>query len=84
MANNKTTSETTKTAGNRLVCCLNCLHAKLHRYDNNPVLSACEAQPQPGDERFPFRVEVASTMRHCACWKLDPNPKDIEQRSKTA
>lgn len=84
MANNKTTSQATTTTNKKLVCCLNCLHAHLHRYDSNPVLAECHQKPQTFNERFPFRIEVARPMRYCACWTLDPNPKDIEQRSKVA
>ena len=82
MAKNNTSS-TSWTAAN-LVCCMSCLHAQLHRYDNNPILAACLDQPQPHNERFPFVVEVASLLRKCKSWKLDPNEKEVEQRTRVA
>ena len=84
MANNKTTSQTTTATGYKLVCCLNCLHAHLHRYGNNPILAACHKQPQPDNERFPYAVEVACHLRKCSYWALDPNRKEVEQRKKVA
>lgn len=79
---NKTTSSTWAAAN--LVSCMNCLHAKLHRYGNNPILAACYCKPQQGNERFPYGVEVASPLRRCINWKLDPNRKEVERRSKVA
>lgn len=79
---NKTTSSTWAAAN--LVCCMNCLHAQLHRYGNNPILAACLCQPQPNNERFPYVVEVASPLRKCKSWKLDPNEKEVEQRTRVA
>lgn len=84
MANNKTTSRTTSTTGYKLVCCLNCLHAILHRYDKDPILAACKCKPQPQNERFPYQVEVACHLRQCSDWELDPQRKEVEQRSKAA
>lgn len=84
MANKSTTSINESNAKYKLVCCLNCLRADLHRYGNNPILAACHAQPQPENERFPYQVEVACHLRRCNDWKLDPNRKPVEQRSKTA
>lgn len=77
-----TTRQDTKTTGYKIVCCLNCLHAQLHRYGNDPILSACHKQPQPDNERFPYAIEVASHLRKCSDWALDPNKKTVEQRSK--
>lgn len=82
MATKTTSTTSTSAARYKLVCCLNCKHAALHRYDNNPVLAACHAQPQPDNERFPYAVEVACHLRKCSDWALDPNKKTIEQRSK--
>ena len=80
-----TTSQKDNTAAKyRLVCCLNCQHAQLHRYNNNPILAACHAQPQPDNNRFPYAVEVAYHLRHCSDWKLDPQKKEVEQRQKVA
>lgn len=83
---NKTITSSNKTTETKykFVCCLNCLHAELHRYGNNPILAACQAQPQPDNERFPFAVEVARHLRKCSSWKLDTNKKTVEQRSKVA
>lgn len=82
----KTTNErqNTKTTGYKMVCCLNCLHANLHRYGNNPILSACQKKPQPDNERFPFQVEVACHLRRCGMWELDPNRKTVELRKKVS
>ena len=71
-------------AANRLVCCLDCQRARLHRYGNDPILSACQAKPQPGNERFPYEVQVAAFMRRCADWKQDTGNKGVEQRSTAA
>jgi hypothetical protein len=84
MANKKTTSQTTLTTDYKLVCCLNCMHAQLHRYGNNPILSACHQKPQPDNERFPYQIEVACHLRKCSYWALDHNRKTVEQRSKVA
>lgn len=80
MAKNNTSTKSTATY--KIVCCLNCLHAKLHRYDKDPILSACMRKPQPDNEKFPYDVQVACHLRRCSDWKLDPNRKEIEQRSK--
>ena len=85
MATKTTTSKGTTTATTyKLVCCLNCLHAQLHRYGNNPILAACHAQPQPDNDRFPYVVEVARHLRKCSSWKLDAKRKEVEQRSNVA
>ena len=42
MANKNNIISATKDKPNtKPVCCLNCLHAALHRYGSNPILSAC-------------------------------------------
>lgn len=82
MANN--TSSTSANSASKLVRCTNCLHAKLHRYGNNPILAACKCKPQPDNERFPYQVEVASVLRHCSDWKQDTQTKEVELRSKVA
>ena len=61
--------------------CSNCLHANLIRYSQNPLLAECKEKPQPGNERFPYEREVANAPRQCGMWKLDPKPKDVEQRT---
>lgn len=83
--NKTTTSQNNTTAAKySLVCCLNCQHAQLHRYGHNPILADCHAQPQPDNERFPYQVEVARHLRKCNDWLMDPNKKEVEQRSKVA
>ena len=86
MATKNTKQQTTaqQPATPKMVCCLNCLHADLHRYGNNPILAACHCKPQESNERFPYQVEVASFLRKCSTWKLDPKEKTVEQRSKVA
>lgn len=81
---NKTTSGGEANTKYKLVCCLNCLHANLHRYGNNPTLAACQCKPQPDNERFPYQVEVASHLRKCSDWKMDPQRKTVEQRNRVA
>ena len=64
-------------------CCLTCAIAKLLQYGNDPVLAQCTAQPQPGNERFPYRVEVASFVRQCKTYTFQPNKdKPVEHREK--
>ncbi len=87
MAKNNTTQHSAQsraTVGNKLVCCLDCLHAMLHRYGTNPILAACQCKPQYNNERFPYQVEVASPVRRCSDWDLDPQNKEVEQRKKVA
>lgn len=79
MANNRTSNNKYK-----LVCCLNCRHALLHRYGNNPVLAACQAKPQHNNDKFPYEVVVAWHLRRCDTWELEPQRKTVEQRSKVA
>ena len=62
--------------------CRTCLHAMLHRYDNNPILAACSQKPQPDNERFSFEVNVASTPRSCSLYKFDAKEKEVEQRTR--
>lgn len=71
-----------KVAGAKLVCCMDCAHGPLHRYDNNPVLAACHKKPNCMNERFPYQVEVASVMRRCVDYQKSLVAKVIEQRSK--
>jgi hypothetical protein len=39
-------------------------------------------KPQPDNEKFPYDVQVACHLRSCSNWKLDPNKKEVEKRSK--
>ena len=82
--NNSNNAQQVKTKGYKLVCCLNCLHAHLHRYGNNPILAACQKKPQPDNERFPFQVEVACHLRKCDAWELDTEKKTVEVRKKVS
>lgn len=81
---NTSTQQTSTQAAPKVVCCLNCLNALLHRYGNNPILAGCKCKPQPDNERFPYAVEVACHLRRCSDWKLDPVKKEVELRSKVA
>ena len=64
-------------------CCLTCALAKLLQYGNDPMLAQCTAQPQPGNERFPYRVEVANFVRQCKTYAFQPmKDKPIEHREK--
>lgn len=86
MAKSKSTKqvEATPKTASKLVNCLDCVLAQLHRYGNNPVLAACEAHPQMDNERFPFEVVMASFLRYCKEHKHTDNVKEIEQRRKVA
>lgn len=69
-----------KTKNKETVCCKDCFWANLHRYGNNPVLAQCTKNPNPGNARFPYRVEVASAMRVCPNHKHQDGEKFIQQR----
>lgn len=64
------------------VTCMTCAHAALHRYDNNPILAACHCKPQPGNEQFPFEIEIASLLRKCVSYTAEKATKEVEQRYK--
>ena len=66
------------------VCCKDCLYAHLIQYGNNPVLAECHKKPNPGDDKFPYQREVASTRWICPTWKHDDQVKEIEKREKVA
>lgn len=68
----------------KVVCCMDCFWANLIRYGNNPVLSECHKQPDPDNERFPYKREVASARWICPMWKKDDSEKTIDQREKVA
>lgn len=68
----------------KLHCCLNCQHSILHRYGDNPLLAACKCKPQPGNERFPYQVGVASFLRYCSDWKHALGEKTVELRRKVS
>lgn len=62
--------------------CRYCYHSHLIQYDQNPVLAECMMQPQAGNTRFPYKVEVANVERNCKPFKYDPSPKEIEHRTR--
>lgn len=74
-------SNTTSTSSKGPVLCKNCKWAHLIQYDQNPILAECTKNPQPGNTRFPYKVEVACVERYCNIYKLDPEPKEIEHRT---
>jgi len=63
-----------------VVCCMDCFWANLHRYGNNPVLAQCTKKPNPGNARFPYKVEVASARWICPHYKHQDGEKFIQQR----
>ena len=67
-----------------VVCCMDCLWAKLIQYGTNPILAECHKKPNQGNERFPYQREVASSRWICPMWKLDNQVKEIEKREKAA
>ena len=69
-----------KATAKKTVTCMDCMKAMLHRYGNNPILAACQAQPQPGNEKFPFAVEVASCQRICVNYIFSDVQKQVIQR----
>ena len=80
----KTNKQQTQRSTSKLVCCLNCVNAQLHRYGCNPILSACMAKPQQDNVRFPFEVVVASFLRKCSSWAESETENVVEQRIKAA
>lgn len=79
-----TTKKTTSTPCNKLVSCMDCEHAILHRYGTNPILAGCKCKPQGNNERFPYVVEVASFQRRCADYKHSLKEKQVEIRIRPA
>lgn len=67
-----------------IVTCMECMHALLHRYGMNPILSACQQKPQPHDAKFPYQVEVASCKRKCAGYEKSNIVKTVQIRVKAA
>lgn len=66
------------------VTCWTCMHAKLHRWDNNPVLAECHKKPQAFNKRFPFEIEIASVLRLCVSYDETQSENVVEQRYKKA
>ena len=63
------------------VRCKDCKWAHLIQYDQNPILAECLRNPQPGNARFPYKVEVAMILRICILHIFDPTEKEIEHRT---
>ena len=63
-----------------VVCCRDCLFARLIQYGSNPVLADCLKKPNPDDARFPYQREVASSRWICPLYKHDGSEKEIEHR----
>lgn len=80
----KTNKQQTQRSTSKLVCCLNCANAQLHRYGCNPILSACKAKPQHDNVQFPFEVVVASFLRMCSNWEESKKENVVEQRMVVA
>ena len=78
--NTNKTVDTSDNTNKDVVCCMDCFWANLFRYDNNPILSQCTKKPNPGNERFPYQVEVASTRWVCPLYKHQDGDKFIQQR----
>ena len=67
-----------------LVCCMDCVWARLVQYGTNPVLADCLKKPDPYNEKFPYERQVASAKWICPIWKHDNKPKEIEHRKTYA
>jgi len=63
-----------------LVCCMDCVWARLIQYGTNPVLADCLKKPDPYNEKFPYERQVASARWICPIWKHDNKAKEIEHR----
>lgn len=70
------TSNTEKTVHSK-----DCKWAHLIQYDQNPILAECQKNPQSGNTRFPFKVEVAMVPRYCSLHMKDTAEKEIEHRT---
>ena len=66
------------------VSCMDCANSCLYQYGNDPVLSACQAKPQPYNVRFPYEVEVARVKRSCSLYVKSNVEKVIEHRQRQA
>ena len=73
-------TKTNKTSpATKLVTCMTCANAGLHQYGSNPVLAECHCQPQEGNTRFPYVVEVANAKRSCSNYAYEAD-KTVEHR----
>lgn len=63
-----------------VVCCLDCIWAKLLQYGTNPVLADCLKKPNPDNDKFPYERQVASARWICPTYKHDTKVKEIEHR----
>ena len=75
---------TRNNSNKEVVCCMDCFWSNLHRYGNNPILAQCTQKPNPGNDRFPYQVEVASAKRVCRDHKHHEGEKFIQQRVRHA
>jgi len=71
-------------ANTEVVNCMDCEWSNLHRYGSNPILAQCTVRPNPGNERFPYRVMVASARWICPDHRHHDGEKFIQQRVRGA
>lgn len=67
-----------------VVCCMDCLWARLVQYGSNPVLANCLKKPNPYNDKFPYERQVASARWICPTYKHDSKAKEIEHRKTYA
>ena len=79
-ANTKNKTEEKERKNTEVVCCMDCVWARLIQYGNNPVLADCTKKPNADNEKFPYQREVASARWICPTWKKDSQVKSIEHR----
>lgn len=77
---NRNNSNSAERSHEGLVCCRDCVHAQLLQYDNNPVLAQCLKKPDLFNERFPYDIDVASSMKACRMHLHTDEVKPIEKR----
>lgn len=75
---NATQSQSTE--HKKMVCCRNCKHAALIQYGDNPVLAQCLMKPDRYNDRFPYDVDVASSLKYCAMYQVADIEKTVEKR----
>lgn len=83
MANrsNKQQAASSGTTKKKSCCCRQCAHAHLIQYGNNPVIAECPKKRNEGNQRFPYAVDVASSLKYCEIFKQRTAPEEIEHRS---
>lgn len=80
----KSNSDKSEKKNTEVVCCMDCLWAKLIQYGNNPILADCLKKPNPDSEKFPYERQVASARWICPTHKHDSKAKEIEHRKTYA